>query len=1496
MKKSLAEVFSYLKIDFSNEDQEEFINQSLEEINKTELFEMLQQIFVNNMTCSNDGNFCFTMAVPKILSAQQILFLEEKFEKHFAIPSVVIKQKVTEKLSAEQKVSYLKTISPWIKKHASNASSIESKLFAQGKLELRNEAFAWQIEPTHYDIVNNQETNWLLDFWYIYGTFPYEIILESSTMENSLLEKIETTEQLFTEANLEATELFNNEQEKLNKIKQTEKRIAKSNNQRSNFRQKHRKSEKILWGRTGPPIPLQKISEIDNETDRAMFEGQVFMFDTRITRNGRLLVKFAITDFTTSISCTIFSDPAEEDFFTEIIKDQYLRVTADVYYDDRYAKDFVGRVTCLEQTEKPAARQDNCPKKRVELHIHSKMSAKDGTINPKDIVRTAAEFGHKAVAITDHGVMQGFPEVCDMADQLNAKGKPIKVIYGVEGYLLDDGTDFIAYQVEQADLASGFIIFNLETTGTDPKNNYIKQISALKFEPDKQEKSTNELKDLPETSFLSDAFFSRIVKSSSESEIDTLNDFSDFIGDLPLVAVDALNQLNFLRYGGFRVEGTKPRVKFNPPLIDLGKLAETLPIETEDPDFSLLKKIYQIEKTEHLNQAELELLGQIFLKLIERSESDSLQDLNRLVGWESFEELKQKRKPTNHIVLLAEDSLGLYNLYRMISDAHLNYFYYNPRIPRSVLDYYGVGVLKGMACVDGEIFEGILELFKQFKGDYEQIKTNLKSSELIELAGKYDYLEIQPLTNNKFLLRKSESYVQSEEDLKNLNRLVLELGKLTGKLVCATCDAHFLNPEDDIFRKILMSNMNFEDMEEMADLYFRTTDEMLSEFSYLGKEVAEQVVITNTNLIADQVSPEIRPFPKGSFPPLIKSADREIRELTMHQAEKIYGKDGKLPQIVEERINRELTSIIDNGFAVMYYISHCVVKKSNEDGYVVGSRGSVGSSLVATLCGITEVNPLQPHYVCPACNFSEFDASGDYGSGYDLPAKTCPDCGTDLVREGHDIPFETFLGFAGDKQPDIDLNFSGFYQATAHRFIEEMFGAKQTFRAGTISSYAEKNSAGMVLNYHEENELPVSSTEVTRLAQGLLGVKATTGQHPGGIVVVPKERDIFDFTPIQYPANKKDSGVITTHFDFHSLDETILKLDILGHDDPSMLKVLGDNTGVDVSQIPITDEKVMSLFNSTEALGIPDRESTIKCATIGLPELGTMLVRNMIAETKPTGFHDLVQISGLSHGTDVWTGNAQELIRNGTCTINEVIGCRDNIMTYLIYRGLPKKSAFDIMESVRRGRGLSAEQESMMYQHDVPEWYVESCKKIKYMFPKAHAVAYIVSALRIAWFKVYYPEQYYCAFFTIRANEFASDELILPPNEIRIRRAEQRRNWNQLTDSERKRHFYLELVEEMQQRGIDFLPIDIKKSKACEFYSPGKGKIRPPFNAIPNISETLSKQIVNAREQGGDFKNREELARRAELGQAAIEALVKEGVLEGMAESAQIDLFSILDM
>lgn len=1263
------------------------------------------------------------------------------------------------------------------------------------------------------------------------------------------------------------------------------------------------KPEGVIWGKINPELRRSAIADVNSESGLVLLEGTVFALESREVSNGtRLLYKFALTDLTNSVTCVLFARPEDRETLDKKLPDAYIRVNAEISFDSQYSKDLQARVLGLQTAVRQPGRQDQAAVRRVELHCHTKMSTKDAICEAADVVRLAASFGHPAVAITDHGVVQSFPDACNAQQTLAAKGQTIKVIYGMEGYLVDDGLT-VAWEADDATLDQGFVALDVETTGLEPALDRVIEIAAIRFLPDgaggfvqADRLVTFVNPGIPVPARITELTgITTEMLSGAPASLAAMQQLADFLGDSPVIAHNAFFDLAFLRYEGFRIaQESDPRIKFNPPLVDTLALARLLLPDLANHKLKTVAAHLNVAlENHHRADADALACGRIFAVLLRQSAAASLAGLNALAGHLTDDEIRGHRRPVYHIILLAQDNLGLYNLYRLISLSHTRYFHTRPRIPRALLQYYRSGLILGSACEAGEVFQAVLAAYRDSAAALPAARERLQKPDMIRLVRFYDYLEIQPTGNNRFLLRQADSGVATEEDLRNLNRLIVELGQQIRKPVCATCDVHFLEQRDAEFRRILLDDMGYDDADQQPDIFFRTTDEMLAEFAYLGETPARQLVIDNPTAIADRVNPAMKPFPDGSFPPIIASAADDVRQLTWQTALDLYGRDGQLPELVQQRIERELQSIIDNGFAVMYYIAHHLVKKSNDDGYIVGSRGSVGSSLVATLCGITEVNPLPPHYYCPSCRLSEFDESGNYGSGYDLPARDCPDCGTPLVREGQDIPFETFLGFNGDKQPDIDLNFSSEYQTRAHKFIEEMFGSTHTFRAGTIGSYADKNAQAIVRNYFEKQNRFATQAEINRLSQGLIGVKRTTGQHPGGIVVVPRERDVYDFTPIQHPADKRDGGTITTHFDFNAMHDTILKLDVLGHDDPTMLKMLGDLTGIDVRTIPIPDARVMALFQSTEPIGIPEGSSPAGSATLGLPELGTFMARDMIQETRPSSFFDLVQLMGLSHGTDVWKGNAQDLIRGGICTINNVIGCRDSIMTWLIYNGLPPKASFDIMEKVRKGKGLSADHETLMRDHGVPEWYIDSCQKIKYMFPKAHAAAYTISSLRIAWFKVYHPAAYYCAYFTVRADEFDSNLMCQPAARVSASRADLRGRFRDLTDREQRIYYIIELVEEMQLRGIDFLPISLYASAATKFAAEAANRIRPPLNAIPGISAAIAEAIIAAR-AAGPFISRDDLMRRAGIGQGAIDTLVAAGCLGDLPVSAQLDLFSLL--
>ncbi|HHV98132.1 MAG TPA: PolC-type DNA polymerase III [Clostridiaceae bacterium] len=1204
-----------------------------------------------------------------------------------------------------------------------------------------------------------------------------------------------------------------------------------------------------------------KMREVNQDSGKVAVRGDIFAVDCRELRGGRFLFKFDITDYTSSLSVKFFAQKDNVDTYKERLKEGlHVKVRGEAQYD-RFAKEPVIMAYDIVELKKQE-KMDTADEKRVELHLHTQMSSMDGITSAKELVERAAKWGHKAIAITDHGVVQAYPDAYAAAKKNN-----IKVIYGVECYLVDDDIP-VVYFTNGHSIDNSFVVFDIETTGLDAVKDRIIEIGAVKIHKgeivDRFSSFVNPEIPIPEFIVKLTGINDEMVKDAPTIE-KVLNDFLQFTGDVPFVAHNAMFDTGFIKYNarklGFEVSN---------PIVDTLQLSRNMFPELKKYKLDVVAKHLGVKLDNHHRAVDdAEATANIFLKCLEILKSKNVSTIDEIQN--AFESnTNYMNAHSYHGVILVRNQVGLKNLYKLVSESHLKYYHKRPRMPKSLLMAHREGLIFGSACEAGELYSALLEK----KSD----------EEIAKIVRFYDYLEIQPLGNNKFLIDNGK--VNSMEDLKNLNRKIVELGEKFGKPVVATCDVHFIDPQDEVFRRILMAGQGFSDADNQAPLYFRTTDEMLEEFSYLGSEKAYEVVVTNTNRIADMVD-NIAPVPEGTFPPHMEGAEDEIKELAVNKAKEIYGEP--LPKIVQDRLDKELNSIIKNGFSVMYLIAQKLVHKSNSDGYLVGSRGSVGSSFVANMVGITEVNSLQPHYICENCKYSEFITDGSIGCGFDLPDKDCPECGKPLKKDGYDIPFETFLGFDGDKEPDIDLNFSGEYQPVAHKYTEELFGEGHVFRAGTIGTIAEKTAYGFVKNYLDERGIVVTSAEINRLVKGCTGVKRTTGQHPGGIMIVPQNKEIFDFSPIQKPADDVDSNVITTHFDYHFLHGSILKLDILGHDDPTVIRMLEDLTGVNAKTIPIGEKRTMGIFSSTEPLGIKPEDIDSEVGTFAIPEFGTKFVRQMLVDTRPTTFSELIRISGLSHGTDVWLNNAQDLVRDGTATLSQVICCRDDIMIYLMHAGLPPKTAFKIMEDVRKGKGLKEEYEQVMREHNVPDWYIQSCKKIKYMFPKAHAAAYVMMAFRIAWFKVYYPEAFYATYFTVRADDFDAELMTKGQDKVRNKIKELEQLGNNLSQKEKNVLTILEVVNEMYARGIKFLPVDLYHSDATRFLITPQG-IRPPLNSLQGLGTAAAQNIAEARKEG-EFKSIDDLRVRGKASKSIIEILQKHGCLEGLPESSQMTLF-----
>ena len=1204
------------------------------------------------------------------------------------------------------------------------------------------------------------------------------------------------------------------------------------------------------------PIP---IATINKPVKNIVFVGDVFSFSSEPNRAGdKFNVSIGIFDGNSSIYAKRYSLTPEE--AKEAKSAVALGSTVAIHgytKNERNDDELYLSYTDIAVVSKEK-RKDNAPVKRVELHLHTNMSNMDAVIPPDVAVKTAQKWGHPAVAITDHANVQGFPEAMIAAEKCG-----MKVIYGLEAYFVNDTASAL-----KGDYAGGFsdefIVFDIETTGLSPVNCKIIEIGAVRIKNgevlERYNTFVNPECPIPEEIVALTSITDDMVADART--IDTvLPEFLEFVGGRLLIAHNADFDTGFIRAAAKSLD-----IPFDVPYLDTVALSRYLNTELKSHKLDGLAKHYGLGDFNHHRACDdAEMLSYIFFKMTKQLEELDVKNFNELAAEMSAKTNPLMLKPY-HQIILVKNKAGLKNLYKLISYSYLNYFRKVPRIPKTELEKHREGLIIGSACEAGELFSAILE--------------GKPESEIENIVNFYDYLEIQPLSNNRFLV--AEHKVADDEGLMALNRRIVELGERYNKPVVATCDAHFLNDEDELYRKIIVST-KFKDAERDTHLYFRTTEEMLEEFSYLGEEKAYEVVVTNPNKINDMIE-KVRPIPEGSFTPNMEGAEDELQEKCWTRAKSMYG--DPLPDIVKNRLDKELTSIIKNGFAVLYMIAQRLVCYSESQGYLVGSRGSVGSSFVATMAGISEVNPLPPHYYCPECKYSEFITDGSVGSGFDLEDKLCPKCGAKLNADGHDIPFETFLGFHGDKSPDIDLNFSGDVQGRVHKYTEELFGAENVFRAGTLGTLADKTAFGFVAKYFESKGVSIGRAETDRIIQNCVGVKRTTGQHPGGIIVVPREYEVYDFTPVQHPADDPRSDIVTTHFAFSYLHDTILKLDELGHDIPTKYKWLEKFSDTSVMDVKMNDKSIYELFLSTKSLGVTPEDIDSKIGTFGLPEFGTRFLQQVRVEAKPKNFADLLQISGLTHGTDVWIGNADELIKEGTCTISEVIGCRDNIMNDLIRYGLENSVAFKIMESVRKGKGLTPEWEADMRAHNVPEWYLGSCKKIKYMFPKAHAAAYVMSAIRLAWYKIHIPIAFYCAMFTVAPGGFDATIVMKGKQNVMNTFKDIEKRGKEASPKEQASVASLQLTNECMARGIKFLPIDIEKSDAYAFL-PENGAIRMPFSSLPGLGENAAISIVKAREEE-PFFSVEDLQTRAKLTKSVIEILRTNGVIKNLEETDQL--------
>ncbi|MCI8596835.1 MAG: PolC-type DNA polymerase III [Lachnospiraceae bacterium] len=1245
---------------------------------------------------------------------------------------------------------------------------------------------------------------------------------------------------------------------------------------RSNVGRGKSNNPDVIYGRDFEDGEMVSLCQIVGEMGEVVVHGHVIGLDEREIRGEKTIVTITVTDYTDTIRVKLFAKNEQmEDFRVNVKKGAFIKLKG-MTTIDRFDNELtISAVTGIKKSgDFRKQRLDKSEIKRVELHCHTKMSDTDGVSDVKDIIKRAKSWGHKALAVTDHGVVQAYPDASHCLD----KGDPFKVIYGMEGYLVDDMKDIITDAKGQS-LEDTYIVFDIETTGFSAENDRIIEIGAVKVEgsviTDKFSAFVNPQIPIPfEIEKLTGITDDMVVKEPVIEKV--LPEFLAFCQGAVMVAHNAGFDMSFIHKNcerqGLPCEYT---------VVDTVALARVLLPSLKRYKLDTVAKVLDISLENHHRAVDdAGCTAEIFVRFIEMLKERDIKNLDEVNEMSNLNADAIKKLPTYHVILLAKNEIGRVNLYRMVSWSHIDYYAKRPRIPKSVLQKHREGLIIGSACEAGELYQALVRSAPQ--------------EEIAKLVNFYDYLEIQPLGNNEFMLRGERPIFESKEDIIRLNKRIVSLGDQFRKPVVATCDVHFLDPEDEVYRRIIMAGKHFKDADDQAPLYLRTTEEMLAEFEYLGSDKAQEVVVTNTNKIADMIE-YISPVRPDKCPPVIENSDQTLRDICYEKAWSIYGKE--LPQVVTARLERELNSIISNGFAVMYIIAQKLVWKSNDDGYLVGSRGSVGSSFVATMAGITEVNPLSPHYYCSKCHYADFDSEDvrKYAgaAGCDMPDKNCPVCGELLKKDGFDIPFETFLGFKGDKEPDIDLNFSGDYQPKAHKYTEVIFGTGQTFRAGTIGTLADKTAFGYVKNYYEEHGQPKRTCEIDRIVQGCVGVRRSTGQHPGGIVVLPHGEEIYSFTPVQHPANDMTTDIVTTHFDYHSIDHNLLKLDILGHDDPTMIRMLEDLIGIDARSIPLDDQMVMSLFKNTEALGLtPEDIGGCHLGCLGIPEFGTDFAMQMVEEAKPQSFSDLARIAGLAHGTDVWLNNAQRFIQEGKATISTAICTRDDIMLYLIQMGVEPSLSFTIMESVRKGKGLKPEWIDAMKAAGVEDWYIESCTLIKYMFPKAHAVAYVMMAWRIAYCKINYPLAYYAAFFSIRASAFSYELMCQGKERLNYYLADYKRRGDQLSQKEQASLRDMRIVQEMYARGFEFWPLDIYKAKAHHFQIID-GKLMPALDTIEGMGEKAAEQLeIAARD--GLFLSKDDLRERSKISKSLVDLMGDLGLLGDMPESNQLSLFDFV--